>query len=62
MTSTGSLGDDAACVLLRLQIWLLDRFHFLLLFGFGLESKHHKGMKQIFNTCYTNLQTEHLTN
>lgn len=32
------LGDDAARVLLRLQIWLLHRFHLLLL-GFGLELK-----------------------
>lgn len=32
------LGDDAACVLLRLQIRLLHRLHLLLL-GFGLKQQ-----------------------
>lgn len=33
-----SLGDDAACVRLRLQVRLLHGFHLLLL-GFGLHVK-----------------------
>lgn len=37
----GCLGDCTARVLLRLQIWLLHWFHFLLL-GFGLNFKHKK--------------------